>query len=144
IQRVRPGMIRTLQRLPEPSFCVLAQSRPAVPADVIKCAGFARLVPQNNQALTRDISQEVVAALSNFTLMSNAQPMIRKDSRLFQLKYFGRDQEALWQGFGAGGKSLARFSKFTHAVSILAGASACSAFCFQFLPSQPDHGLKQL
>ena len=53
--------------------------------------------------------QEIVAGISDLTLMPNQQPLRREDLFLFLAKDFSRDKVSLRQGFCPGGEIFSVF-----------------------------------
>ena len=103
IERIGPGVIRTLD---ERSMSALrfAQTRPAMPANIIKSAERSRLIARHEHALDRDLRHKIIARPRQLALMAHTHPMRRENARLFFREDIGRNKVALRQSLRARGR----------------------------------------
>jgi hypothetical protein len=90
IEPVRPGVVWTLNGLRERSTRILTQPRPAMPADVVERANDSRAVTHDDQALTRDVRENVGAGLRDALLAADADPLPGEDALGFLGEDLGR------------------------------------------------------
>src|SRR5688572_1515777 len=93
IQSIRPGMIRTLQRLAELPTLFFAQARSAMSTNIIKRSQAPGLVAQSDDALARHVLHEIFAGLADLVLVPHAKPLPGKDPLLFLRKNLGGDKK---------------------------------------------------
>src|SRR6267154_927884 len=93
------------------SGLLLAQSRPAMPANVIKSPNLPVLVPSNDQRFAGNFRNKKIARLRDLALMPHQHPLPRKNLLLFRLKDFPRNKIFLRQRRRARGEVLWRLAK---------------------------------
>src|SRR4030095_5325459 len=103
-------MIRTLNGC-RVSARLLAQSRPAVAADIVKSVNLPAPSVHDDETLSCHLLDEIIARPGNLTLVPHANPLCGKDLRLFFREHFRRNKVTLRQRRRAGGKSFSRFAK---------------------------------
>jgi len=93
------------------SVFFFTQSRPAVPANVVKSADLLFLVSNNNERFAGNILDKKISGLRNLTLMSHLHPSTRKNSFLFLRKDFRRNKILLRQGRRANRQRILSLSR---------------------------------
>src|SRR5207247_6958790 len=82
IEGIRPRVVRTLDRLGQPARGRFAEARAAVAADVVVRMPLARLIAQHDDALARDLHDEVVARRRQRGVAPHTDPMACEDALL--------------------------------------------------------------
>ena len=87
VERVRPRVIRALDRLGEPALGRFAQPRAAVAADVVVRSGVAGLIAQHDDALAADLGDEVIARRRERRIAADANPAAPENPLRFTGEY---------------------------------------------------------
>ena len=82
-----------------------------MPANVVKAAEHFALGAREKEALARYLLNEVIARLSDLTLMADTEPLAGENPSPFFSKNFRRYEVALRQSLRAGGESFSRLAK---------------------------------
>src|SRR5438105_8229525 len=90
IQRVGPRVIGALDRFRQPAPRGFAESRAAMAADIVIRAPLAGLVAQDDDALTGDLRQHVIAWICKSGISADADPVVLKDALLLCRKNLRR------------------------------------------------------
>ena len=110
IERVSPCVIRTLNR-GRMSALILAEPRPAMTANVVKCADRRIFYPGRRSNFRRRLPKKIITGSCDLILMPNQHPLLGKNLLLFLGKNFGRDKIALRQALGAGRECVSRLAR---------------------------------
>src|SRR5688500_11771302 len=102
VEPIRPGVIRTLDRLREAPTRRLAQPRPAMPADVVERANGPGAITKHDDALAGDVGEHVRARFGDALLTRDANPFAREDAIAFVGEDVGRRIVAARERLGAG------------------------------------------
>ena len=108
-------MIRALDRA-EVSACLFTQPRPAMSADIVKAVNLASSIPHDDQTFAPDHLNEIITRLGDLTLMPDADPLPRKNLRLFFGENLRRNKVLLRESSCPGNKGLDRFTESRHGV----------------------------
>ena len=103
VQRIRPCMVRALERFVKATTRFLAQARASVTAYVKERADLAGLVAENDHAFTDDVLQEVFAGFGDLALVARAEPLGGEDTFLFAGENISGDEVSLRERSGAKG-----------------------------------------
>src|SRR5262249_47156601 len=103
VERVRPGVKRTLDRGEEVPRRLAANARAARAAKVVHPADGVAAVAHDDQTLAGDLGEKVVTGLLDLFLATDADPRARKDALLLRCEYLGRRVPARVERVGAGG-----------------------------------------
>jgi hypothetical protein len=87
-------VIGTLNSL-GPSVSVFDETTSAVAAHIVKAADRVVFIPDNDQALARDLCGKIITSLRDLTLMPSQYPLLRENSVLLFCEYFGRNEVLL-------------------------------------------------
>jgi hypothetical protein len=116
IERVRPGVIGTLNRLGQPAPGRFTESRAAMTADVVVGAQLTGLIAQHDDAFPGDLGQQVVAAIQH-CLSAHADPVVTEEPLSLFGEYVGRRVVASRQRSGALLIALDGLQKRRHRIS---------------------------
>src|SRR5262249_20664194 len=83
IQTAGPGVIRTLNMLGELPLWPFAHARPAMTADIVEPMKSALFIADDDQTLSRNLRQQILACLFQLTLVPHTKPFRRKDALPF-------------------------------------------------------------
>ena len=104
IQPIGPGVIRTLDNLGEMPLLRFAHPGPAMTADIVEPVQLALLVADNDQTLSRNLCEQIVACVFQLALMPHTKPFGRKDALSFLCKNFLRNEILLRQSLHTNGE----------------------------------------
>ena len=79
--------------------------------NIVKAVDRSAFIPNNDQALTRDLCGKIITSLRDLTLMSNQHPLLREDLLLLLRKNLRGDEIALGQALGASCECLSGLAK---------------------------------
>src|SRR5215471_6264703 len=93
-------MVRALDSSRELAFVLCAQQRPAMAADVMKCADRALVIARDDHAGIADFANKIVAWIGNLSHASGAQPHVKVNGFYLTLEPCGVGVVALRKGRG--------------------------------------------
>src|SRR5204862_1282666 len=114
IQPIGPGVIWTLDGLGELPSLPFAHPRTAMTANIEEPVQPALLVPDNDQTLSANFCEQIVASVFQLALMPHTKPFGGKDLLSFFRKDFLGDEIPLCQSLGASGECFDGFMKGAH------------------------------
>ena len=92
IERVRPCVVRTLDRRAERARALLAEPAAAMAAMVVERAHVAGTVAQHDHAFGVELEQEIAAGTFELRDMPDEQPVPVEDALALGRENFGRDE----------------------------------------------------
>src|SRR5262245_14445455 len=95
----------------EMSRDVFSEPSSTMPADIIKSTNLGLLIPDYDQAFTRDICQKIITRSRDLTLMSNQDPVSGEDLILLLQEQLLRNEILLRQRLCATTECLSSFAK---------------------------------
>src|SRR5262249_25607044 len=107
-------MIRTLNRLGKFPSWSFAHPCPPMTADVVEPVHPARFIAHNDQTLSRNLCEQIIACVFQLALMPHAKPFGRKDVLPFFCKDLLGDKIFLREGFRTSAESFDSFAKSAH------------------------------
>ena len=124
IQPIGPGVIRALDGVGELARSLFAHSRSTMTADIVERMDLAFLVTDNDQTLSRNICEQILAWLFQLALMPHAKPFRRKDALSFFGEDFVGDEIFLRESFRTRSERFDSFVKGGHEVRSFAQRNA--------------------
>jgi len=121
VERVRPRMVGAAKRSDRVAVAALAETRAAMPADVVERVHRTGLVAHDDQALAGDAREQIVARLRNAARMTHADPLACEEAFALRAERVVRQIE--FRGERSGLRADRRPHERLHVLSIASDAA---------------------